>query len=344
MLKPATLDLTNPAILEELWQSATFDKSVFGLLEQLTKAQEAGALNLDNQVIKKLREDVYHHLTTTRNRNLITNDQQSVLRKAVGGFFGMSTGSHSAVTWIMESRADAIKLIDPDHVSPSNLNRMKYGWDAVGKNKIDVVEAEINAISPYTKVYKSLDTNPESQETIVSQTPRLDFIVEAVDDLPAKFHLRAFAKKYRIPLIMATDVGDNVFLDIERYDLDPQPEFFNGRVKKINTPDLSQITMQERIQISMDIVGFEHNSLAMLESLLSIGKKISTWPQLASTAVLTGGSVTAAIKKILLGELVKSGRYYLSLDELLVKDFNSQEKKAERADIVEKINKRFGKK
>lgn len=333
-----TIDLTHPIVAHELQQTAKFDPQILALLNTLVKTQEAKSGSPINVDVKKLQQDVFYHLTTTRNRNLITKDQQHILRQAVGGFFGMSTGSHSAVTWIMESRAQVIKIVDPDHISPSNLNRMKYGWNAVSKNKVDVVAHEINTISPYTRVIKSLKTDYKSQEIIVNQNPKVDFIVEAVDDLAAKIHLRTFAKKLHVPLIMATDVGDNVFLDIERHDLNPQPKFFNGRVKHIETLDLANITPQERIKISMEIVGFEHNSVAMLASLLSIGKEIPTWPQLASSAALAGGAITAAIKKILLGERVLSGRYYFSLDQMLDADFNSPDNVKKRKALIQQFS------
>lgn len=337
------LDLTHPAILEELWEISTFDKEVFKLLETYTQAQEAGELRKNTPKIQKLTQDIYHHLTTTRNRNVITAKEQSVLRQAVGGFFGMSTGSHAVTTWIMESRADAVKIVDPDHISPSNLNRMRIGWDTVGQDKVAVVKAEINRLSPYTQVVSSTQTDPKTTLSLFTQPPKLDFVVEAIDDLKAKVALRLLAKKHHLPYLMATDVDDNVFLDIERYDLNPQPKLFNGRIKNIEKIDFDHLSLQQRVQLSMQIVGFEHNSEAMLDTLATIGQKVATWPQLGATAALAGAVITTAVKKILLGENVLSGRYYLALNGLLDHDFNLPARQKTRRQLIKKIYTRFGK-
>lgn len=336
------IDINNPIILQELWEGSTFDKKVYNLLEQYSKAQENNELKTHSPKIKKLTQDIYHHLTTTRNRNLITHQQQKKLRKTVGGFFGMSTGSHAVTTWIMESRADAVKIIDPDHISPTNLNRMRFGWHQVGQNKIDAVEAEINNVSPFTQVIKTVQTDQKTTANLFTNSPKLDFVVEAIDDLADKVKLRLLAKKHQLPLIMATDVGDNAFIDIERYDTNPDQQLFNGRVKNIEAIDFEHLSPQHRIQLAMQIVGFEHNSEAMLSSLESIGQKIGSWPQLGATATLAGAVTTTLLKKIILNENISSGRYYLSLDDLFVSDFNSQTNLAKRNDLIKKIYKRFG--
>lgn len=342
MNKPI-LDLNHPAILEELWEGAAFDTDIYKLLERYTQAQESGELQKNTPDTHKLAQDIYHHLTTTRNRNLITGKEQKILRKAVGGFFGMSTGSHAATTWIMESRADYIKIVDPDHISPSNLNRIRVGWSAVGKKKVDVVAEEINNISPFTQVIKTVKTDEKSTLSLIDGPPKIDFIVEAIDDLQAKVRLRQSAKDRHLPYLMATDVDDNVFLDVERYDLKPQPQLFNGRVKNIKKIDFDHLSLQQRIQISMQIVGFEHNSEAMLDTLAAIGKKVATWPQLGATAAMAGAVITTAVKKILLGENVQSGRYYLALNDLLDHDFNLSARQKTRQQLIENIYTRFGK-
>jgi hypothetical protein len=341
MPKPI-LHLTHPAILEELWESSAFDKAVFKLLERYTQVQEDGELDKNNPRTQRLAHDIYYHLTTTRNRNLITDQEQQTLQKAVGGFFGMSTGSHAVATWMMESRADVVKIVDPDHISPSNLNRMRFGWDTVGQDKVDVVAKELNRISPYSQVIKTTKTDTQTTLSLFTAKPKLDFVVEAIDDLKAKVSLRQLARKFYLPLIMATDVGDNVILDIERYDQTPQPKTFNGRVKDIDKIDFEHLSQQEKVQLSIKIVGYELVSEAMLESLYSIGKKVATWPQLGASSALAGGLVTTVIKKVLLGEQVVSGRYNFPLDTIFDKSYRNSQRTKIRKSLMAKVNRKFG--
>jgi hypothetical protein len=62
--------------------------------------------------------------------------------------------------------------------------------------------------------------------------------------------------------------------------------------------------------------------LDMQKSLLKIGSSIVTHPQLGSTVMVTGGVTTYAIKRVALGKSMPSGRTSISLNELLVPEFN----------------------
>lgn len=279
--------------------------------------------------------------STLRNRNLITKAQQQRLKKTVVGFFGLSVGSHAALTWMMESRADVIKIADPDTIEPTNLNRLRYGWDTVGKRKTDVVRAQLGAINPDAKVFMLNKTDQQSIKRFVRAKPAAQLIVEETDDLSSKILLRRLAKEKKIPVLSAVDVGDNVLLDIERWDLSPQPELFLGRLGRIEDRDLGTLEPRERMKLVIGLVGLDHNSEAMLDSLLAIGTTLPTWPQLGATATIAGGVITTTIKKIILGESVETGRYILSLDELLVKGFSGAEQKRQRARLTRLVTQKF---
>src|SRR3989344_875072 len=110
-------------LLEELFENAYYDDATYSTFENVIESY----LNKDVKNTKSIKELCFE-LTTVRNRNLITSQEQSKLRKTVVGFFGMSVGSHCALTWMMESRADTIKIVDFDTLSASNLNRLRFGW------------------------------------------------------------------------------------------------------------------------------------------------------------------------------------------------------------------------
>lgn len=307
-------------ILAELWENAVFNNEAYNLLEKYAE-----------NISKKSKRDVILFqqnsrfiLSTIRNRNLIYKDEQEKLQNTVVAFFGLSVGSHAAITWMMESRANQIKIIDHDRISPSNLNRLRFGWDSIGKLKTQVVKNQLISIHPDTHVISSSNTHLNSLEKFLNKSPHTNIIVDAIDDMQAKVLLRIWARDNHIPLISAADVGDNILLDVERYDLNPQPKLFLGRIKNIENIDFSTLSDIERKQLVIKLIGFEKNSLAMLESLLSIGKSLATWPQLGATATIAGGIIATTIKKIMLGEKVLSNRYYISLDDILVQNTNNQ--------------------
>lgn len=314
-------------LLSELEENAHFNNEASLLVNKVIQAT--------GDISDELLRDILFTLATIRNRNLISAEEQQKLKNTVVGFFGLSVGSNAAITWIMESRADTVKIADPDTVSPSNLNRLVYGWDSIGKRKIDLVKERILSMHPYAEVISATNENNDAIEKFFTDTPPLSVVVDSIDSLDGKILLRKFAKDKKLPLIMATDVGDNVILDIERYDKEPSLAFFLGRAPGIEETDVATLTPQQRLHYVFQIVGFEKNSEAMLDSLASIGKTLKTWPQLGATATIAGGTIATTIKKIILGEDVKSGRYFVSLDDLLVADFNAEERKKRRE---EKIN------
>lgn len=328
-LKPAN-KLNTSIILEELWEDSVFNTRSYDTLEKITIDQE-----------NSLTSGMANSLSTSRNRNLITDEQQDRLKKTVVAFFGLSVGSHAAVTWMMESRADIIKIIDPDFVSPTNLNRLRFGWEDVGRAKTEVVEEQLYKINPFTKVISYKGTDLEVVETMFDDDSPINVVVDAIDDMKGKIALRKYAQERKLILISAADVGDNVMLDVERYDVTPQAKPFLGRVPDLSKVDFSGLSDLERRRLIINLVGFEKNSEEMLDSLLAIGEKIGTWPQLGATATIAGGVVVTTIKKIILGENVTSGRYYICLDDILAADFNSAKRVEKRDQQIQEIKEKF---
>lgn len=280
-------------------------------------------------------------LTTSRNRNLITVEQQKILQDTTVAFFGLSVGSHAALTWAMESRSEYIKISDPDTISPTNLNRLRFGWDTIGKSKVEVVKQELLRINPFTRVISSKKIDKISVDTFFYGVKPADLIVDAIDDLGGKVYLRELARKNKLPLIMATDVGDNVIIDIERYDLDPNLQFFLGRLGNLEKKNLDDISRVEKLKLVFSLVGFEENSVEMLQSILDIGTKILTWPQLGATATIAGGAITTLIKNIALKKNIKSGRYFISLDNIFGLDQSPAGSQVSKNGMIEEIKKRF---
>jgi molybdopterin/thiamine biosynthesis adenylyltransferase len=324
-------------LLSELWENATFSKESFDIVSRLAVGAESEDLEREFPL-----EEIYYELTTLRNRYLIRTEQQKLLRETVVGMFGMSVGSHAAITWMMESRADVIKIVDLDTVAATNLNRLKFRWSDVGKKKVDVVKRQILEMNPHADVFTFNAGDEKDMDNVFNAKPKIDIVVDEVDNIDAKVRIRKFARNNRIPLLQAADVGDNVVLDVERYDLKPQPEMFLGRIPEIERVDLTQLSEKERIRLIVRTVGFEANSESLLESLLEIGETLATWPQLGATATISGGVITTAIKKIVLGEEIESGKYYINLDNILVRDFNIPKRERLRIGMIKRTKKKLG--
>jgi len=280
-------------------------------------------------------------LATNRNRLLVTDSEQLTLRLATVGFFGLSVGSHAATTWAMLARPDAIKIADPDVIDGTNLNRIRVGWSHVGKRKVDAVATLLADMHPGMTIHTLTETSPTSMETFCRAKPAVSCIVDEIDDIGGKIALRKIARALRIPLISAVDVGENVLLDVERYDTNPDQQMFLGRLPGIETTDIAALDRRERARLIIALVGLAHNSNAMLQSLLEIGKSIDTWPQLGSTATIAGGVIATTVKRVLLGDRVPSGRYALEMDAFLGKVPTVSERRHTRT-LISAVKRRFG--
>ena len=306
------------------------------------KDNSAGQQMLEEKLIRFSNKEIpskkiFFELVTARNRNLINIEEQNKLRKTVVGFFGLSVGAIAALTWMLQSRADCIKIVDYDKIAPTNLNRLPFGWGDIGKLKTDVLAQRLLEINPFAKVVITNNKTAAAQFKLFEETPKLDFVIDEIDDIEGKLNLRKLAKKKKLPLIQAADVGDNVFLDVERYDLEPQPKFFLDRIPNVEKIDFSSLSRLEKRKLIINLVGLDRNSEKMLLSLMAIGGSVTTWPQLGATATISGGLVATAIKKIVLGENVESGRYYFSQDEILVNDFQSSQRTSFRNKLTRQI-------
>lgn len=319
--------------LQELWQIQN------PLQNQLSAQKMTNWLSLRKKQKKDLSSEEMIELSTARNRNLITKKEQLVLRKSRIAFFGLSVGSNAIFSWVMLARPDHLMIADPDYISPTNLNRIRATWSVVGLQKTEWVRQTVQEMSPHTVINSYTNTrNADKIQSICSnKNMPIDVIVDEIDNIDAKISLRNAARALQIPLISAVDVGDNVFLDVERYDIE-KPKPFLGRISDRQLKNIALLTPSEKRALVFQIVGLEHNSEKMLDSLLSIGKTIPTWPQLGSTASITGGLVATTIKKIQLGEAVKSGRYYLNLDKLLDASFNSKKRVLIRKKLIKQIS------
>src|SRR3990170_5491688 len=70
-------------------------------------------------------------------------------------------------------------------------------------------------------------------------------LFEETDNLEMKIRLRIEARKRSIPVVMGTDNGDGVIIDIERFDKNPSLQLFNGVIGDINIEELKKFPPQE---------------------------------------------------------------------------------------------------
>lgn len=267
-------------------------------------------------LIHLLSEERFTEVRTDRNRNKITTEEQHRLSRKRVGIVGMSVGRAVATTMALERVFGHLKIADFDTLDLSNLNRLKAPLHDLGLPKTLSVAREIYGIDPFLTIQPYNDgLTRDNIDSFLTEGGKLDVLVDECDSLEVKLLCREKAREYGIPVVMET--SDRGMLDVERFDLEPERPIFHGKVEGLNY-DPEHLDPEMRWQLLMKIVDFENLSSKARLSLAEIGKTLTTWPQLASSVILGGGTVTHTVRKILLGDPVKSGRYYMDMDELIL--------------------------
>lgn len=278
-----------------------------------------------HQLVHVLAQADFEELRTIRNRDLITKEEQKKLYDFEVACFGMSVGSASAQSLSITGVSRRIKLIDGAVISGSNLNRILTGVISIGKNKAQVIANQIYEMNPYSTVKCYDKVTDQNISQIFSKPWPVKLVIDEIDDIEMKVRIRAEARKLKIPVLMATEIGDTVILDVERFDLDASRPLFHGKVPGIERLLEDKIEdYREWTKHAVDIIDPHNMSIKMQKSLLKIGTTIVTHPQLGSTVMMTGGVLGFAVKNIALGNSLESGRYVISLEKLLLAKHNTQ--------------------
>lgn len=265
------------------------------------------------RLVHVLPRDEYREVRTSRNRNKITAAEQARLGALTVGVAGLSVGQATAVTLALEGIGGRFRLADFDTLNLSNMNRLRAGVHAIGVNKAILTAREIFEIDPYAEV--ALFPDGVREETLDVFVGGLDLLFEECDDLRMKLRLREKARERGVPVLMET--SDRGLFDLERFDQEPARPLFHGLVGALDAAALDGLTTRQKVPVVLKIIGARTMSRRMAASLLDIEASIKSWPQLAS-AVALGGAINAdAARRVVLGELHGSGRFFVDLGELV---------------------------
>lgn len=275
-----------------------------------------------------LPHDEHLEIRTARNRNIITKEEQQKLYNLRVAYAGLSVGSHGALTFALMGGARCIKIADPDEVSPSNLNRIRFDFLDVGRKKTDLVCEYIYQLNPYAEI-EAFDTGV-TEETMDAFLKDVDVLVEETDNLEIKIRLRLAARERGIPVVMATDNGDNIIVEVERFDLDKTKQLFNGVIGNVDLEMFKSFAPPDLPKLATKIAGPQFVTERMMSSLLQVGREIYSWPQLGDAATLSGVAIAYILKRLALGQTVNEKKCEISLDALIDPEHHAPHVKAGR--------------
>lgn len=265
-------------------------------------------------VVHVLPPERFWQVRTDRNRFKITDAEQRRLRAATVAVAGLSVGKASALTLAMEGVGGRFRLADFDRLSLSNLNRLAAGVHEIGLRKTTIAARQIAELDPFAQV--EIYPDGITADIVEEFLDGADVLVEECDSLEAKVLLREAARRAGIPVVMET--SDRGMLDIERFDLEPERPLLHGLMDVPDPAVTRGLRLKQKAPWLLPMVDHLRISPAFGASLVEMEETVHTWPQLASSIALGGALATDATRKILLGRLRTSGRWYVDLDELVV--------------------------
>lgn len=255
-------------------------------------------------------------LRTNRNRYKITQQEQDMLATKKVGIVGQSVGQSVALTIAMERSAGEIRLADFDTLGLSNLNRLRAGVHNLGVPKVYITAREIAEIDPFITVKCFPDgVADDTIDEFLASGSQLDLLIDECDSLDMKVRLRRHARALRIPVLMET--SDRCLVDIERYDLEPDRPIFHDLLGDFHPQHLNGLSTQDKVPYVLQIIGEPTMSERGRASMIEVGNSIKTWPQLASAVTMGGGIAADVARRMNLGYIRSSGRYWVDVEEII---------------------------
>ena len=260
-------------------------------------------------VVAVLGPRAFRAVRLDRNQNLITAEEQTRLGALRIGVAGLSVGHVIAHTLAAEGLCGELRLADFDGIELSNLNRVPATVLDLGLNKADVAARRIAELDPYLQI-RVLDVGL-TFDTVDEFLDGLDIVVEECDSLDMKVILREGARARRIPVLMAT--SDRGLVDMERFDLEPQRPILHGLLGELDVALLLGMSSREKVAYMLRFLEAERLSPRVAASVIEIDRTLSTWPQVSSDVVLGATALAEAVRRIGLGEELRSGRTHLDV-------------------------------
>ncbi|GAA14990.1 hypothetical protein GOALK_120_00470 [Gordonia alkanivorans NBRC 16433] len=272
-----------------------------------------------NVMVRLPDDEIFHRLRTARNRVLVTENEQDCWAGTTIAVAGLSVGASLLHTCVLTG-ARRFRIADADTLGVTNLNRLSGSVCDLGVPKTTLARRRMLELDPYVTVEVFDDGVTENNVASflgLDGPARADIVLEEVDDLAMKVVIRRHARSAGLPLVMVTDDGDGVIVDVERYDVDPSYPEFHGMAGFLTTMSPTELSDPEnRVAVASAIVGPEV-SPRVTKALAEVCRSIPSWPQLGSAATMAGAVGATVARQIVCGADIPSGRAYLRVGDFL---------------------------
>ncbi|WJG14362.1 ThiF family adenylyltransferase [Gordonia sp. Swx-4] len=252
----------------------------------------------------------FRRLRLDRNRHKLTAADLDAAAKLRIGVVGLSVGHAIALTLTLEGLAGELRLADFDDLELTNMNRIPATLLDIDTNKAVVASRRISEIDPYLTT--SVFPDGITSENIDEFVDGLDLVVEECDSFDVKVLVRQRCRELGIPVLMETSDGGT--LDVERFDLEPDRPLFHGLAGDLRVEDLVGLDRAHLTPLAVKVLEPARVTAPMAASAIELGHSVTAWPQLAGDVLLGGATVAAAVRRLVQGRPLPSGRVRFDRD------------------------------
>ncbi|TYQ09350.1 UNVERIFIED_ORG: Dinucleotide-utilizing enzymes involved in molybdopterin and thiamine biosynthesis family 1 [Gordonia westfalica J30] len=255
----------------------------------------------------------FRRLRLDRNRHKLTAADLDAAAKLRIGVVGLSVGHAIALTLTLEGLAGELRLADFDDLELTNMNRIPATLLDIDTNKAVVASRRLSEIDPYLTT--SVFSNGITAANIDEFLDGLDLVVEECDSFDVKVLVRHRCRQLGIPVLMETSDGGT--LDVERFDLEPDRPLFHGLAGDLHIEDLVGLDRARLTPLAVKVLEPARVTAPMAASAIELGHSVTAWPQLAGDVLLGGATVAAAVRRLVQGSPLPSGRVRFDRDTWL---------------------------
>lgn len=215
----------------------------------------------------------------TRTAALIGDNGISKLNSSHVVLCGIGGVGSYAFEALVRAGVGKITVIDADVVSESNINRQLIATsENIGEKKTDAAKKRAAVIGTGCEVI-GVNVFLDKENTADILPKDADFLIDAIDFVPAKVAIAVFAKKHKIPTVCCLGTGNR--LDANRFEI--------CDIYSTKGCPLARKMRYELRKNNIDTysVLYSHAPVVMPKTLLSDGKQtVGSMPYVPSVAGL----------------------------------------------------------
>lgn len=176
-----------------------------------------------------------------RTQMLLGANTLNLIKKKKIIVFGVGGVGGYTVEALVRSGIHNIAIVDYDIVDITNINRQIIALHStIGRKKVEVMEERIRDINPEADVRAYAEKLTENNLDSFHLN-EYDYIVDAIDDVPAKLLLIKTAEQLNVPLISSMGTGNKFDPSLFRID----------DIKKTNTCPLAKMIRKETAKMGI---------------------------------------------------------------------------------------------